>query len=121
MSGILLLAAALQTAPIDWDALPPLPWRAPPIVTAEMQSFVKREVKLRKCVTAKPGEIAVAVAVLIDENGSVRTSVPRAIACPSVEQYAAALVPGLARGNMLPRPTATEQWYRTTLTFTWTQ
>ncbi|MDG2535745.1 hypothetical protein P6144_18940 [Sphingomonas sp. HITSZ_GF] len=120
MSNLLLLAAALQTAPIDWDALPPLPWRAPPIVTAEMQVFVKREVRLRKCATAKPGEIAVAVAVLLDESGNIRTSVPRAIACPSVEQYAAALVPGLARGNLLPRPGATEQWYRTTLTFTWT-
>jgi hypothetical protein len=121
MSGLLLLAAVLQTAPIDWDALPPLPWRAPPIVTPDMQGFVKREVKLRKCPTPKPGEIAVAVAVLIDESGNVRTSVPRAINCPSVEQYAAALVPGLVRGNLLPRPGATEQWYRTTLTFTWTQ
>lgn len=119
MSGSLLLAAALQTAPIDWDALPPLPWRAPPIVTPEMQSFVRREVDLRKCKPAKPSTIEVAVAVLIDEGGNVRTSVPRAIACPSVEQYAAALVAGLARNNLLPRPGASEQWYRTTLSFTW--
>ena len=48
MSGSLLLAAVLQAAPIDWDALPPLPWRAPPIVTPEMQGFVRREVSLRK-------------------------------------------------------------------------
>lgn len=121
MSGFLLLAAALQTAPIDWDTLPPLPWRAPPIITTEMQNFVQREVDLRKCKLAKPKAMEVAVAVLIDESGNVRTSVPRAIACPSVEQYAAALVAGLARNNLLPRPGASEQWYRTTLSFTWTR
>jgi len=121
MSGFLLLAAALQTSPIDWDALPPLPWRAPPIVTAEMQSFVRREVKLRKCVLAKPGAVEVSIAVLVDENGSIRTTVPRAIACPSVEQYAAALAAGFARNNLLPRPGASEQWYQTTLSFTLTQ
>lgn len=121
MSGLLLLAAALQTAPIDWDALPPLPWRAPPIVTPDMQAFVQREVKLRRCVTPKPNVLEVSIAVLVDENGAIRTTVPRAIACPSVEQYAAALAAGFARNNLLPRPGATDQWYRTTLSFTWTK
>jgi len=116
-----LLAAALQTAPIDWDALPPLPWRAPPIITTEMQVFVQREVKLRKCVLAKPGVVEVSIAVLVDENGAIRTTVPRAIACPSVEQYAAALAAGFARNNLLPRPGASEQWYRTTISFTLSQ
>jgi len=119
--GSILLATALQSAPIDWDALPPLPWRAPPIITAEMQVFVQREVKLRKCVLAKPGVAEVSIAVLVDENGSIRTTVPRAIACPSVEQYAAALAAGFARNNLLPRPGASEQWYRTTLSFTLSQ
>ncbi|MEP9357594.1 hypothetical protein [Sphingomonas sp. KR3-1] len=120
MIGLLLLAAA-QTAPLDWDALPPLPWRAPPLVTPEMHGFVQREVTLRKCRTDKPGELAVPVAVLVDENGAIRTTVPRAISCPSVEQYAAALAAGFARNNLLPRPGAGEQWYRATLTFTWTK
>ncbi|WHU03024.1 MULTISPECIES: hypothetical protein [unclassified Sphingomonas] len=121
MIATVLLAAALQTAPIDWDALPPLPWRAPPIITAEMQTFVQREVKLRKCVLAKPGVAEVSIAVLVDEGGNIRTTVPRAIACPSVEQYAAALAAGFARNNLLPRPGATEQWYRTTISFTLTK
>jgi hypothetical protein len=120
MIGLLLLAAT-QAAPLDWDALPPLPWRAPPLVTPEMHGFVQREVALRKCKTDKPGELAVPVAILVDENGAIRTTVPRAINCPSVEQYAAALAAGFARNNLLPRPGASEQWYRATLTFTWTK
>lgn len=119
MSAILILAAALQAAPIDWDALPPLPWRAPPLVTPEMHGFVEREIKLRKCTVAKAGEITVSIAILVDEGGNIRTTVPRAIACPSVEQYAAALAAGFARNNLLPRPGASEQWYQTTLTFNW--
>ncbi len=118
MIGSLLLATALQAAPIDWAALPPLPWRTPPVLTPDMQGFVQREVKLRKCTTPKPGTLEVSIAVLVDENGAIRTTVPRAIACPSVEQYAAALAAGFARANLLPRPGASEHWYSTTLTFT---
>lgn len=121
MSGTIALAAALQAVALNWDALPPLPWRAPPIVTADMQNFVQREVQLRRCPMGKPGKLEVQVAVLIDETGGIRTAVPRAINCPTVEQYAAALVAGFARNNLLPRPGASEQWYRTSLTFTWPQ
>ena len=32
---------------------------------------------------------------------------------------AAAIVAGFARNNLLPRTTPTEQWYKTSLTFTW--
>jgi hypothetical protein len=48
----------------------------------------------------------------------VRTVVPRAIQCATVEQYAAGLAAGFARGNLLPR-NGTEQWYKTSLTFSW--
>lgn len=121
MNGGMAMLAALQVAALNWDALPPLPWRAPPLLTADMQGFVQREVKVRKCVLAKPKTLEVQVAILIDETGSVRTAVPRSINCPTVEQYAAALVAGFARNNLLPRPGASEQWYRTSLTFTWPQ
>ena len=62
MMGALALAAGLQLAAIDWDGLPPLPYRAPPLVTAEMQAFVGREVRANKC--PRPGgEMRVDVAV----------------------------------------------------------
>lgn len=117
----LAIAAALQTATIDWDTLAPLPYRAPPIVTAEMSIFVQREAAARKCALPAddPNAVAVDVAVLIDSASNIRATMPRAIQCPSVEQYAAALVAGFARNNLLPRMGTNEQWYRTTLTFRW--
>ncbi|RYD94629.1 MAG: hypothetical protein EOP61_21310 [Sphingomonadales bacterium] len=117
MMSALALAAGIQVAAINWDALPPLPYRAPPLVTQEMHVFVNREAHTNKC-PHKGAEIQVDVAVLIDEAGGVRTTVPRAINCASVEQYAAGLVSGFARGNLLPRMASGEQWYRTSLTFT---
>ncbi|WP_262408485.1 hypothetical protein [Sphingomonas sp. JC676] len=112
---------AVQTAPIDWDGLAPFPYRAPPIVTAEMQAFVQREVATHKCSVTPAGtqSMTVDVAVLVDANDGIRVTVPRAIQCPTVEQYAAALVAGFARNNLLPRTAGSEQWYKTSLTFTW--
>jgi hypothetical protein len=117
VSAALFLAAALQSMTLNWDALPPLPYRAPPLVTGEMQNFVQREFKLRGCATGTPGALQVDVAVMVDESGGIRTAVPRAIDCPSIEQYAAALVAGFARNNLMPRHGAADQWYRATLTF----
>lgn len=121
MIAALALVVALQSAPIDWESLAPLPYRAPPTVTAEMQAFVQREVTERKCpvTSADAQSVTVDVAVLVDAGDGIRTSIPRAIQCPTVEQYAAALVAGFARNNLLPRTTPSEQWYKTSLTFTW--
>lgn len=121
MIAALALLLAAQAASIDWDGLAPLPYRAPPIVTPEMQGFVQREVGEHKCPVAPAGaqSITVDVAVLVDANDGIRVAVPRAIQCPTVEQYAAAIVAGFARNNLLPRTTPTEQWYKTSLTFTW--
>lgn len=117
MSGALALVAALQVTAMNWDALPPLPFRAPPIVTSDMQKFVEREVHTRKCPTSNK-LMRVDVAILVDEDGGIRTAVPRAIHCASVEQYVAAFVAGFSRNNLLPRMTTGEQWYRTSLSFT---
>lgn len=117
MIEALALYAGLQAAAINWDALPPLPYRAPPLITPEMELFVGREVRARKC-PHQARSMQVDVAVLIDEKDGVRTTVPRAIRCAGVEQYAAGLVAGFARANLLPRMGGPEQWYRTTLTFT---
>jgi hypothetical protein len=117
--GALLAAATLQLGQIDWPALPLVPYRLPPTISPQMHVFAGREAETRKCPLAKPGTINVELAVLIDGEGQVRTVVPRAIDCATVEQYAAGLVAGFARNNLLPRSGGSEQWFKTTLTFTW--
>ncbi|WP_448663729.1 hypothetical protein ACG3SL_03370 [Sphingomonas sp. CJ20] len=114
-------AQAPQAAPIDWNGLAPLPLRAPPIVTPEMHRFVQREAVGRQCPVPGGTSMTVNVAVLIDENNGVRVTVPQSVQCPTVEQYAAALVAGFARGNLLPRMGGGDVWYRTSITFTWSK
>lgn len=136
MSIWAVLALAAQTAPppvspppvvptaparpaisaIDWPALPPLPWRNPPQVTPVLADFVAREVVARRC-PRRGGDgaaIEVEVAVMVRGDGAVRAVVPRAIGCPTVEQFAAGLVTSFARNN-LRQPSA--GWYRAALTF----
>ena len=51
-------------------------------------------------------------------NGaSVRATIPRAINCPTVEQYAAGLVLGFARDNLNTRFAVEGTWYRVSMTF----
>ncbi|MET3712562.1 hypothetical protein ABIC65_003280 [Sphingomonas trueperi] len=123
MIGAIALGLALQATPprIDWPSLAPLPYRSEPQITPDMLAFVANEVTTRKCpVAIGPGlTLSVDVAVLIDAQDNIRTTVPRAIQCPTVEQYAAAMVAGAARGNLLPRMANADQWYRATVTFTW--
>jgi hypothetical protein len=120
IAAALLAPLALQTATIDWAALPVLPWRTPPAVTQTMNDFAGREVRARRCPVPQGNSLTVELAVLIDGDGGVRTVVPRAIDCATVEQYAAGLAAGFARNNLLPRGEgAGEQWYKTSLTFSW--
>lgn len=123
MIAAIALAVAVQATPprIDWPSLAPLPYRAEPQITSDMLAFVASEVTTRRCPLAiGPGlALTVDVAVLVDAQDNIRTTVPRAIQCPTVEQYAAAMVAGAARGNLLPRRASADQWYRTTVTFAW--
>ncbi|OAN66621.1 hypothetical protein [Sphingomonas sp. TDK1] len=123
MIATLALALALQSTPprIDWPSLAPLPYRTEPQITPDMLAFVANEVTTRKCPLAiGPGlTMTVDVAVLVDPQDNIRTTVPRAIQCPTVEQYAAAMVAGAARGNLLPRMASGDQWYRAAVTFAW--
>lgn len=123
MIAAIALAVAVQATPprIDWPSLAPLPYRAEPQITPDMLAFVASEVTTRRCPLAiGPGlALTVDVAVLVDAQDNIRTTVPRAIQCPTVEQYAAAMVAGAARGNLLPRRASADQWYRTTVTFAW--
>lgn len=130
----LLLAAGVQETPapapapqqgagIDWTKLPDLPYRLPPQMTPAMNAYVQGQVRVHKCrqrrtVDGRPA-MRVEVAVLVHPEDGVRASIPRAIGCATVEQYAAGLVSSFARNNLAPRTMAAEQWYRATVTFIW--
>lgn len=123
MSALLLLLLIGQTPALRWNSLPSLPYRTEPQVTPQMQAFVSREIRRQRCTVIRQSRrpdrqrVEVELAVLVDEAGGVRVVVPRAINCPSVEQYAAGVVTGFARGNVLPRGATSVQWYRTTVIF----
>ncbi|MES2441462.1 MAG: hypothetical protein V4574_01415 [Pseudomonadota bacterium] len=120
IAGPLFALLALQAGTIDWAALPALPWRAPPLVTPAMHDFAGREARARRCPVPQGSSITVELAVLVDGEGAVRTVVPRAIDCATVEQYAAGLTASFARNNLLPGSGgAGAQWYKTSLTFSW--
>lgn len=118
-------AAPLARSPIDWQALPPLPYRRTPRPTAHMTAFVQSEMRRTGCPRlASVGgrtQLQVDVAVLIGEDHVVRATIPRAIGCPTVEQYAAGLVVSYARGNLVPRFVSPGNWYRAVLLFDWAE
>ena len=121
---LLLQAVAVPpVAPSEWAALPPLPYATAPQMTPQLNAFVGGEVAAGRCAVPKRPDghyvVKVDVAAWIDGTGMIRQTVPHAIACPTVEQYAAGLVAGFARGNLAPRPSATDAWYRATIVFDW--
>ncbi|WP_235513635.1 MULTISPECIES: hypothetical protein [unclassified Sphingomonas] len=112
-------------SPIDWQALPPLPYRRTPRPTAQMTAFIQSELRRASCPRPLPvsgrAQLQVDVAVLIGEDHVVRATIPRAIDCPTVEQYAAGLVISYARGNLVPRFVSPGNWYRAVLLFDWVE
>jgi hypothetical protein len=119
--ALTLQPVAAQGRTIDWATLAPLPLRTHPAITPDMLGFVAGEIALRKCpIPAGPGQtLTIDVAVLVAADDGIRTAIPRAIRCPTIEQYAAALVASAARNNLLPRSATSEQWYRASVTFEW--
>ena len=117
--------APVARSPIDWEALPPLPYRRTPRPTPQMNAFVLAEMKRTGCPHPIPvagnAQLRVDVAVLIGDDHVVRATIPRAIHCPTVEQYAAGLVVSYARGNLVPRFVNTGSWYRAVLLFDWVE
>jgi hypothetical protein len=115
--------ASPPTLPNDWSVLPTLPYVAPRQATPQVTTFVAGEIAAGRCVAQRPGDghyiLPVEVAALIGADGSVRKVVPHAIACPTIEQYAAGLVSGFARGNIAQYKPTTDTWYRTTIVFDW--
>lgn len=113
-------AAAPPMPPADWSGLPELP--APSTgIGLDPSGYVRREVAAKRCQANASGagwEMAAPVAVLVDAGGRVQRVVPRAIDCPTVEQFTAGYVSTLARrsgaaGALRPG------WYRYTVTYRW--
>ena len=120
---LLLQAAEVPAVPPDWTVLAPAPYVAQPRLTPQLTTFVAAEIAANRCAIARPADghyiVKVDVAMLVGGDGVVRRTVPHAIACPTVEQYAAGLVTGFARGNLAVRAIARDTWYRATLVFDW--
>ena len=116
-------AALLPAPPTDWSALPPLRLSTTPDYAALMTQFVRNEVAAGRCVAppAVAGKVSIKVdmAVLVSRSGDAVRIVPRAINCPTVEQFAAGVVQKAARGNIAGAPPATDSWYRTGMTLSW--
>ena len=120
---LLQVAADAPALPVDWAALSPVPYVEAPAVTPPLAGFVAGEVAAGRCPLVRPADghyvLRVDIATLISGDGMVRRAVPHAIACPTVEQYAAGLVLGFARGNLALRTDSPDSWYRATITFDW--
>lgn len=106
----------LPVPPADWTTLPELKlqrgwpdWRG-------LSDYVRDEVNAGRCASASK-EIRVDLAVQVAGNGHVRRIIPRAIDCPTVEQYASGLLSRIARRNVAPP--GEDRWYRAMLVFTW--
>lgn len=84
--------------------------------TPNLSDYVRDEVQAGRCMSTDTS-VRVDLAVLVGSDGRVRRIVPRAINCPTVEQYATGIVSRLARRNVVPPPQ--ENWFRTTVTFSW--
>ena len=125
MNALFLIAAAelavAPAVPTDWSVLAPMPYVSAPQQSPALAGFVAGEITAGRCAIARPADgryvVKVDVATLVGADGIVRRTVPRAINCPTVEQYSAGLVLSFARAN-LQRAT-TDQWYRATIVFDW--
>lgn len=109
--------------PQDWSDLPALRVRRAATETPDTAAFVQGEVAAGRCASAVRGahgwSIKVDLALLATPDGRIRRVTPRAIDCPTVEQYAAGLLLGTARDNVDSRGATVETWYRTSMTFAW--
>ena len=113
----------LTLPPQDWTNLPTLRLvRASPDRPA-LSDFVRDEVRSGRCnaqtQSATGFSVIVTVALLVTPQGLVRRTLPRAIGCPSVEQYAAGLAFSRAMGNTDVGDMNVDGWYKTSMVFTW--
>jgi hypothetical protein len=115
-------AATGALPPQDWSTLPILRTRRQASTLANTSAYVHGEVMAGRCAkavkTTQGWSITVDLAVLMTPQGRVRRVTPRAIDCPTVEQYAAGVILG-ARDALDVGDVDTDTWYRATLTFAW--
>lgn len=115
-AALLLQAAALP--PQDWSTLPLFPLPRAGAVT-DGSAYVRAEVVAGRCKATGMTEMPAPVAILVGPSGYVTRIVPRAIGCPTVEQYTVGYLLSLTRGGpgsaLPPRP----GWYRLTVTYRW--
>lgn len=116
-------AAAVAAPPVaDWPGLPryPLPRDAS---IEQSVAFVRDEVETGRCrPLTSPGDTAqlrLPVAILVGPGGQVRQITPRAIGCPSVEQYVVGYLLSLTRTDMVAAPSGDSRWYQLTVDYRW--
>lgn len=118
MIAFLLLQIA-AAPPRDWSTLPLFPMPHAATVTAA-SAFVRSEVEAGRCKLPVAGTGVVApVAILVGRRGAVTRIVPRAIGCPTVEQYTVGYLVTLTRagpGSVRPPQPG---WYRLTVSYAW--
>lgn len=121
--AVVPVAPTRLTFPIVWEAMAPLPYRTPPPISPAMSRWVAGELVRGKCPIPRAingrHSLRVDVAVMISPESTVRASIPRAIDCPTVEQYAAGMVSSFARNNLLARAGDGSGWFRASVTFDW--
>ncbi|MEG3160973.1 hypothetical protein U1763_10710 [Sphingomonas sp. LB2R24] len=115
--------ASVPLPPQDWSGLPILPIRRSATIQANTSMYVHGEVMAGRCAkavrTAQGWTLTLDLAVLATPQGRFRRVTPRAIDCPTVEQYAAGVLVGTPRDAIDLDDTQTDTWYRTSMTFTW--
>jgi hypothetical protein len=97
-----------------------------PDYTLIMTKFVRDEVAAGRCTAPAPveGHVSVKLDLIVlvaSSNGEAVRVIPRAINCPTVEQFAAGVVQKATRGNIAGPPPSSDGWYRTGITITWGQ
>lgn len=119
------MVAPLPAPPLDWSGVPVLRYQYPPGDDFDYSAYVRDEVNAGRCHRAvlqnARWTVAVDVIVLAARDGSPRRIIPRAIDCPSVEQYAAGLVSRRARRNVVVTGQVADSWYKTSVRFSWPQ
>lgn len=108
--------AALPSPPADWASLPELRFKRPWPEAPAVSEYVRDEVRAGRC-TLEGNRVTVEMAVLVASNGQVRRIRPRAIQCPTVEQYASGVLSRMARSNVAAP--GEDRWYHTSLVFEW--
>ncbi len=126
MFGLFLLmqGAVAAAVPTDWSKLPDLRLTATPDYPAIMTKFVRDEIAAGRCAAPAPvdGRTSMKVDMIVlvsSASGEAVKIVPRAINCPTVEQFAAGVVQKATRGNIAGPPPAADSWYHIGMTLTW--